>query len=97
MQTFLMLNRELRTDHNHITHLLDNVSSIFQLPEANSECYFQFDIHFDLNKEGTIKIFYESRKQVRVFISDSIKKPSAINCDMTILPNEVPKDYTPFK
>lgn len=40
MQRFMMLNRELRTDQNGVTHLLDNVSSVFALPEAKTEAYF---------------------------------------------------------
>ena len=92
-----MLNRELRTDHNGVTHLLDNVSSIFALPEAKTEAYFQFTCNFDLVKAGSIKVLFECKKPVRVFISDTIKKPSANNCDIVVLPSDVPKDYTPFK
>lgn len=48
-------------------------------------------------KEGSIEVFFESKKPLRVFISDTIKKPTANNCDMVILPDEVPKNFTPFK
>ena len=44
MHKFLTLNRELRTDSNEITELLDNVPSVFALPEANTECYFAFTV-----------------------------------------------------
>lgn len=97
MGNFLSLNRELRTDANGITSLLDNVPCVFALPEAKTECYYQFNVNFDLNPQGQIKVFFECRKPVRVFISDSIKKPNAGNCDRIILPSEVPRDYTPFK
>lgn len=42
-------------------------------------------------------MFFESQstKPVRVFISDSVKKPGATDCDKVILSNEVPKSYTP--
>ena len=97
MQNFLSLNRELRTDHTGVTSLLDNVPSIFALPDAKTECYFQFTINFDLNPKGTVLVNFECQKPVRIFISDNVKKPSAGNCDKTILQHEVPKAYTPFK
>lgn len=77
MQKFLTLNRELRTSNNGITELLDNVPSVFALPEKNNEGYYEFTVHKDLNTRGTIKILFESKKPVRVFVSDSVKKPSA--------------------
>ena len=94
---FLTLNRELRTDHTGVTSLLDNVPSVFALPEAKTECYFQFTVNFALNPKGTVLINMECRKPVRIFISDNVKKPSASNCDKIILSKEVPKAYTPFK
>lgn len=97
MHNFLELNRDLRTDANGITTLLDNVPCVFALPEAKTECYYAFNVNFDLNARGTVKVYFECRKPVRVFVSDSIKKPNAINADKVMLPNEVPKAYTPFK
>ena len=97
MHNFLTLNRELRTDSEGITTLLDNVPCLFSLPEAKTESYYQFTVNFDLNTKGTLRIFFESKKPVRVFVSDSIKKPSANSCDKVILPEEVPKQYTPFR
>ena len=75
MRNFLTLNRDLRTDENGITTLLDNVPSNFALPEKGTECYYSFTVNFDLNTKGTVKIFFESKKPVRVFVSDTRKKP----------------------
>ena len=97
MHNFLTLNRELRTDSNGITELLDNVPSVFALPKASTECYFSFTVNFDLNAKGTIKIFFESKKKVRVFISDQFKKPQVSNCDRILELQDEPHKYTPFK
>lgn len=75
MQRFLELNRELRTDANGITELLDNVPSVFALPETGTECYFSFMVNFDLNPLGKILILLDSQHSVRAFISDKFKKP----------------------
>lgn len=75
MHNFLTLNRDLRTDSNGITALLDNVPSVFGLPEPGTECYYSFAANFDLNTSGTIKVLIKSEKRVRVFISCSVKKP----------------------
>jgi len=89
MLNFLTLNRELRTDSNGITELLDNVPSVFALPEAETECYFSFTINFDLNPLGRIMILLESQSKVRAYISDKYKKPQYSNCerDFIIFPS----------
>lgn len=97
MHKFLTLNRELRTDSNGITELLDNVPSVFALPEAGTECYFSFTINFDLNPKGVIKVLFDSKKRVRVFISDKYKKPQLANCEKVFELSEEPHKYTPFK
>ena len=75
MHNFLTLNRDLRTDANGITTLLDNVPSVFALPEAGTECYYSFTVNFDLNAKGTVKVLLKSEDRVRVYISDTVKKP----------------------
>ena len=75
MQKFLSLNRDLRTDQEGITELMDNVPSVFSIPEKGGQLYFYFNVNQDFNSKGTIKIFFESRQSVRVFVSDSMKKP----------------------
>ena len=77
--------------------LLDNVPSVFALPEAKTESYYSFNVNVDLNPEGRIKIFFDCRVPVRVFISDTVKKCNESNCDRVIMPHEVPKDIIPFK
>jgi hypothetical protein len=52
MQNFLTLNRDLRTDANNVTSLLDNVPCVFYMPEGGSECYYSFVINDDLNEKG---------------------------------------------
>ena len=97
MHKFLTLNRDLRTDSNGITELLDNVPSVFALPEANTECYFAFTVNFDLNPRGTIRVFFESKKRVRVFISDKYKKPQAANAEKIFEQSAEPHKFVPFR
>lgn len=42
MQYFLTLNTDLRTDASNITSLLDNVPSVFYMPDKGDECYYSF-------------------------------------------------------
>lgn len=79
MQNFLTLNRDLRTDSNNVTSLLDNVPCVFYMPEGGAECYYSFTINSDLNEKGSILIHFEASKSVRVFVSDT-KKPQPSNC-----------------
>lgn len=97
MHKFLTLNRELRTDSNGITELLDNVPSVFALPAAGTECYFSFTVNFDLNQRGTIRVFFESNKSVRVFISDKYKKPQAANAERMFEQSDEPHKFVPFR
>lgn len=70
MGNFLTLNRDLRTDKYGIVTLLDNVPSSFNLPQAKDECYYAFELNYDLNPKGTIRVQFESSQPVQVFISD---------------------------
>ena len=70
MSNFLTLNRDLRTDKYGIVTLLDNVSSSFSLLNAKDECYYAFELNYDLNPKGTIRVLFESSKPVQVYISD---------------------------
>ena len=79
MHNFLTLNRDLRTDSNNITGLLDNVPCVFFMPEGGIECYYSFAINSDLNEKGSILIAFEASKPVRVFVSNN-KKPQPSNC-----------------
>ena len=97
MHNFLTLNRDLRTDANGITTLLDNVPSVFALPEAGTECYYAFTANFDLNAKGTISILLKSDDRVRAYISDAVKKPQASSADRTLEPSDAPVRFTPFR
>ena len=99
MHNFLTLNRDLRTDANYVTSLLDNVASVFALPEADNESYYSFSVNTDFNPKGSIYISYESTKPVKIYISDFIKKPQESNCCKELpdpkKPN-LPYQYLPF-
>ena len=97
MHKFLQLNRDLRTDANGITTLLDNVPSVFALPEAGTECYYAFTINFDLNAKGTVRVLFKSESRVHAYISDTVKKPQASTADRVLEPSEEPHKYTPFR
>lgn len=84
MRNFLTISRDLRTDPEGVTTLLDNVPSVFDMTDESNLSYFCFPVNFDLNVKGTFKLTFDCRKPVRVYISDTIPKPSANNCDKVV-------------
>lgn len=97
MNNFLSLNRNLRTDANGVISLLDNVPSVFALPDAKDECFYSFTVNNDLNPRGTILIYFEASKPVLVYVSTLHKKPQPGACEDVLELRTEPHKFTPFK
>lgn len=95
MRNFLALNRDLRTDQYGITALLDNVPSSFHLPDAKDECYYSFNLNYDMNSRGTVRIKFDSTKAIQVYVSDQIRKPQLKDADRIIEGVAESFKYTP--
>lgn len=84
-QVYLELNRELRTDRKNITHLQENVPSIFNLEDRGCKAHFAFQINYELNPKGSMLVAFDSSTPVEVYISTERTKPDRDHCQKIIL------------
>ena len=96
-QVHLELNRELQTDRKNITHLQENVPSIFNLEDRGFKAHFAFQINYELNPKGSMLVSFDSNTPIEVYMSTQKTKPDRDHCQKILLKSSkfTPKEPDP--